>query len=82
MRTAFVTILFVNAMYIHMRMHVHMHVRSYCHAAYRQFIWWTFRIRLGRRVRKIIPSCAVTAIRQAFPELDNIYVGYKEYAAL
>ena len=43
---------------------------------------WTFNIRLGRRVRKIIPSCAVTAIRRVFPELDNIYVGYKEYAAL
>ena len=27
--------------------------RSYRHAAYRQFIWWTFNIRLGRRVRYI-----------------------------
>ena len=68
-------------------MHVHIacmpvgHVVIMQHIS-RQFIWWTFRIRLGGRVRKIIPSCAVTAIRRAFPELDNNYVGYKEYVAL
>ena len=79
MRTAFVTILFVDAtyMYIHAHMHVHVGRISSC------CISTVYKAdQLGRRVRKIIPSCAVTAIRRAFPELDNIYVGYKEYAAL
>ncbi|KAL5496979.1 hypothetical protein EMCRGX_G013360 [Ephydatia muelleri] len=56
--------------------------RSYRHAAYRQYILWSYNIRLGRRIRRVIPSCVVTAIRNEFPEPDNNYVGYKEYSGV
>ena len=50
--------------------------RSYRLAAYRQFIYWTHS-RLGKGIRKVIPSCIVLAIRQEFPEADNVYTGFK-----
>ena len=50
--------------------------RSLRYAAYRQFTWWV-QVKLGRHVRRIIPSCAVSAIRKAFPENDNNYSGFK-----
>ena len=50
--------------------------RSYRLAAYRQFIHWTYN-RLGRGVRKALPSCVVSAIRQEFSEEDGIYTGFR-----
>ena len=51
--------------------------RAYRYAAYRQFTWWMHGW-LGKRVRRVIPSCAVNLIRNSFPELNNIYIGYKD----
>ena len=39
-------------------------------AAYGEFIYWTHR-KLGKGIRKVIPSCIV-AIRHEFPEANNI----------
>ncbi|ELU01738.1 hypothetical protein CAPTEDRAFT_217537 [Capitella teleta] len=39
-------------------------------AAYRQFTWWIHG-KLGLRVRRPIPACAVTKIRHSFPEADE-----------
>ena len=51
-------------------------VRAYRLAAYRQFIHWTYS-RLGRGIRKVVPSCVVAALRHEFPEADGIYTGFK-----
>ena len=40
--------------------------RLYHHIAYRQLARWCWGI-LGREVRVILPSCAVTRIRETFP---------------
>ena len=45
-------------------------------AAYRQFIHWTYS-RLGRGIRRVIPSCVVAAVRREFPEADGVYTGFK-----
>ena len=47
-------------------------------AAYRQFTLWAHG-KLGRRVRRIIPSCVVHRIRSTYPEHSGIYHGF-EYA--
>ena len=44
--------------------------RLYRLTAYQQFIYWTHS-KLSKGIRKVIPSCAVVAIRHKFPELDN-----------
>ena len=53
-----------------------MFYRSYRLAAYRQFIHWTYN-RLGRGVRKVLPSCVVNTICQEFPEEGGIYTGFR-----
>ena len=53
------------------------HFRNYRYAAYRQYVWWIYQ-RLGRKQRKVIPSCVVSAIRKQFPEADGNYTGFKE----
>ena len=50
--------------------------RTYRYAAYRQFTWWIHN-KLGRHVRRIIPSCSVLRIRQEFPEIDGAYTCFK-----
>ena len=50
--------------------------REYRLAAYRQFIHWTYG-RLGRGIRRVIPSCVVAAVRREFPEADGVYTGFK-----
>ena len=47
--------------------------KSYRHAAYRQYVWWT-KGSLGQG-RVVIPSCCVLLIRQTFPDTHNVYTG-------
>lgn len=51
--------------------------RSLRYAAYRQFTWWTHGY-LGKKVRRVIPACAVTAIRTEFPDSNGVYTGFKD----
>ena len=47
------------------------------HLAYRRLTRWIFK-KLERYNGKVLPSCAVNAIRQAFPkEEDSQYAGFK-----
>ena len=45
------------------------------HTAYRQFVLWQHG-RLVRGDRRVLPSCAVRKIREAFPDPNNHYTGY------
>ncbi|XP_064643604.1 P2X purinoceptor 7-like [Lineus longissimus] len=47
------------------------------HGAYRQMIFWAHGF-LGRKVRRVIPSCVVKRIREVFPAADGQYVGFLE----
>lgn len=49
--------------------------RSYRYASYLQFTWWMHG-RLGKRIRRVIPSCAVNKIRHVYPEPGGIYTGF------
>lgn len=49
---------------------------TFRYAAYRQFTWFLYA-KLGRGVRRVIPSCVVTATRQRFPESDGNYSTFK-----
>lgn len=51
--------------------------RRYRLLAYRNFTSWVHG-RLGSGIRKIIPSCIVSAIRRKFPEETGIYTGFIE----
>uniref|UniRef100_A0A671VER7 P2X purinoreceptor 7 intracellular domain-containing protein n=1 Tax=Sparus aurata TaxID=8175 RepID=A0A671VER7_SPAAU len=48
----------------------------YRHLAYRNFVRWCWGY-LGRHIRVGIPSCAVTRIRQEFPENEGNYTGFQ-----
>ena len=48
--------------------------RLYRHIAYRRFPRWVYGL-LGKRIRKVIPFCAVVAIREAFPSEE--YCGFR-----
>lgn len=50
--------------------------KSYRYAAYRQFTWW-IHDKLGRHVRRVIPSCAVSRIRAEFEEEDGNYTFFR-----
>uniref|UniRef100_A0A8C6U6S8 P2X purinoreceptor 7 intracellular domain-containing protein n=1 Tax=Neogobius melanostomus TaxID=47308 RepID=A0A8C6U6S8_9GOBI len=47
---------------------------NYRHLAYRNLVRWCWGY-LGQHIRVVIPSCAVTRIRQEFPE-DVAYTGF------
>ena len=47
------------------------------YAAYKQFIWWVFKS-LGKRNRRVIPSCALWRIRKLYPEPNREYTLYSE----
>ncbi|XP_049522492.1 uncharacterized protein LOC125945007 [Dermacentor silvarum] len=48
--------------------------RRYRYTAYRQFARWVWHW-LGRGNRKVLPSCVVAAVRDAFP--SEVYAGFK-----
>ena len=50
--------------------------RARRHASYRQVIFWRYR-RLGAGNRRVIPSCIVNRIRQAYPSPDGNYTGFR-----
>ena len=51
--------------------------KSLRYAGYRCYTWW-IHSRLGRGVRKAVPSCAVWTIRDKYPDPTNNYVPFKE----
>ena len=55
--------------------HRNMCTKSYRFIAYRQYISWIYG-RLGRNVRKRIPTCVLYKIRQTFPAPDNVYIPF------
>ena len=50
--------------------------KSLRYAGYRSYTWWVHS-KLERRVRRIIPSCVVWAIRNLYPDPNNDYVSFK-----
>lgn len=46
-------------------------------AGYKQYTWWIHN-RLGKGVRKVIPSCALWKIREKYPEASGSYVPFME----
>ncbi len=50
--------------------------RKYRHVAYRQLTRWCWQW-LGRTIRVVPPSCAVTKIRQTFPSIIGTHAGFK-----
>ena len=51
--------------------------RSYRYADYKQYTWW-IHDQLGKGVQKVIPSCAVQAIRNSFPSENQEYTPFIE----
>ena len=52
--------------------------RAFRKAAYRQFILARHG-RLGKGNRRVCPSCVVLKIRERFPSVTGIYMGYREH---
>ena len=50
--------------------------QSYRKATYWQYTLWKYG-KLGRGNRKILPSCVVTTIRQAYPAPNGNYMGFR-----
>ena len=52
--------------------------KSLRYAGYRLYTWWVHN-GLCKGIRKVIPSCAIWAIRDAHPEYGNpIYLPFQE----
>lgn len=52
--------------------------RAFRKAAYRQFILARHG-HLGRANRRVCPSCVVLKIRERFPAITGVYMGYREH---
>ena len=52
--------------------------RAFRKAAYRQFIL-AHHGHLGKGNRRVCPSCVVLKIREKFPSVTGIYMGYREH---
>ncbi|XP_028406816.1 P2X purinoceptor 7-like [Dendronephthya gigantea] len=52
--------------------------RAFRKAAYRQFILARHG-HLGKGNRRVCPSCVVLKIRERFPSVTGVYMGYKEH---
>lgn len=52
--------------------------RSFRKAAYRQFILSRYG-HLGKGNRRVCPSCVVLKIRERYPSLTGVYMGYREH---
>ena len=50
--------------------------KNYRFAAYKIFTWWIHN-RLGKGIRRSLPSCAVWRIRDQFPDENNFYTGFE-----
>lgn len=50
---------------------------SYRFAGYNQYTWW-IHSHLGKGIRKVIPSCAIWAIRNTYPSEDGKYIPFME----
>ena len=51
--------------------------RAFRKAAYRQFVLARHG-RLGKGNRRVCPSCVVLKIRQQYPSVTGVYMGYRE----
>ena len=51
--------------------------RNYRYASYKQFTWW-IHSRLGKGMRKVIPSCVVRSIRKNYPSENGVYTDFKQ----
>jgi len=49
----------------------------YRYLAYRRLSYTVWHL-LGHGVRRVLPSCAVLAIRKTFPSTDGQYTGFQE----
>ncbi|XP_031757004.1 P2X purinoceptor 7-like [Xenopus tropicalis] len=61
-----------------------LHHRNLRRTAYRSFTSWIHGF-LGKGVRIAIPSCAVAAVREAYPDPKGNYVGFvkmRDYCAM
>ena len=52
--------------------------RAFRKAAYRQFILAKYG-RLGKGNRRVCPSCVVLKIRERYPSVTGVYMGYREH---
>ena len=52
-------------------------VKSDRYAGYNQYFWWIHK-RLGKGVRKMIPSCTIWTIRNSFPSENQEYTPFIE----
>ena len=52
--------------------------RAFRKAAYRPFILARYR-HLGKGNRRVCPSCVVLKIRERFPSITGVYMGYREH---
>lgn len=51
---------------------------KYRWTAYTCFTYWVFQRKLGRKNRRIIPACAMSKIRAAYPEENGQYKPFEE----
>lgn len=53
------------------------HFRAYRYAAYRQFCWFAHG-KLGKKIRRVLPSCVISKVREEYPSKSGRYTGFKD----